>query len=116
MVWPQSTLVRFVWVVWVAYGDKRREWLFAFVVGCEADVVWRVVVFCRDFEYERQFEEVIDNRYHFPPPSNRQRTVLCSQTYHTSGGCYNLKLRTHWRTEVFLKVDDNKCWLEGHRR
>lgn len=52
MVWPQSALIRFFLVVWVANGNKRREWLFAFVVRRETDVVWTMVIFRRDFEYE----------------------------------------------------------------
>jgi hypothetical protein len=77
-------------------------------------VVGRVVVFCCDFEHERELEEVVDNRYHLPPPADRQRTILRSEIYHTPQHILPLKLETHWRAEVFLKVDDNKCWLEGH--
>lgn len=72
------------------------------------------MVFCRNFDYEREVEELIDNGCNFPPSSNRQRAVLHSGRHLISSEYCPPKLRTHWRTEVFLKVDDDKCRLECH--
>jgi len=70
MIWPQAAFIHLIRIVRIADGGEGREGLFALVVRCETDVVLRVVVFGCDFEYERQLEEVINNRYNFPPSSN----------------------------------------------
>ena len=49
-----------------------------------------------------------------PPPTAKEPFYTAARL--VSSRCYCLKIGTHWWAEVFLQIDDNKSWLEGHQR
>jgi hypothetical protein len=80
------------------------------VVRGEGDVVLGMKVFGRDSEGKRIGEELVDGRYNVASTRYREGSVLRLLIRTPSCATW----ATHRRTEVFLYVNNDERWFEGH--